>query len=171
MTTNQFNLLINEHTSALKAFALKFTNDLDDAQDLLQDTMMKAIRFYHKFDEGTNLKGWLFVIMKNTFINNYRKSVKSKTIITVEEEISSASLLHSSTNNGSESNFAISDIKGALAKLPAHLSTPFICYVEGYKYNEIADELNIPLGTVKTHIHEARKHLCRMLKMYKERIN
>ncbi|RZK73928.1 MAG: sigma-70 family RNA polymerase sigma factor [Pedobacter sp.] len=171
MTTNQFNLLINEHTSSLKTFALKFTNDLDDAQDLMQDTMMKAIRYYHKFDEGTNLKGWLYTIMKNTFINNYRKNIKTQTLVTQEEDISSANLMLSATRNTSESSFIMGDINGALAKLPIHLSTPFVRYVEGYKYHEIAEEIGIPIGTVKTRIHEARKHLSKMLKMYKERVN
>ncbi|RZK69349.1 MAG: RNA polymerase sigma factor [Pedobacter sp.] len=171
MTLNQFTSIIMGYESALRSHALKFTNDLDDAQDLLQDTMMKAIKFYDKFEEGTNIKGWLYTIMKNTFINNYRKNVKTQAMVTQEDEISSSNLMMSATKNSSEGSFVMGDIKGALAKLPLHLSTPFVRYVEGYKYYEIAEELSIPLGTVKTHIHEARKHLTKMLKMYKESMN
>lgn len=171
MTFDQFNILINEQTSSLQAHAIKFTNDVDDAQDLMQDTMMKAIKNYDKFDEGTNLKGWLYTIMKNTFINNYRKNVKTQTMVTQEEEISSANLMLSATRNASEGNLVMGDINVALAKLPVHLSTPFVRYVEGYKYHEIAEEIGIPIGTVKTRIHEARKHLSKMLKMYKEKIS
>ncbi|QPH40572.1 RNA polymerase sigma factor [Pedobacter endophyticus] len=171
MTSNQFTTLIHEQTLELEAYAIKFTNDLDDAKDLLQDTILKAIRFYGKFEEGTNLKGWLYIIMKNTFINNYRKNIKTQSIVTQEDEISYANLMTSATKNGSETSFVLGDIKGALAKLPIHLSIPFVRYVEGYKYNEIAEQLNIPLGTVKTRIHEARKQLARMLKMYKQRMN
>ncbi|QPH38955.1 RNA polymerase sigma factor [Pedobacter endophyticus] len=171
MTSSQFTTLIHEQTLELEAYAIKFTNDLDDAKDLLQDTILKAIRFYGKFEEGTNLKGWLYIIMKNTFINNYRKNIKTQLIVTQEDEISYANLMRSATKNGSETTFVLGDIKGALAKLPVHLSIPFVRYVEGYKYHEIAEELNIPLGTVKTRIHEARKQLARMLKMYKQRMN
>lgn len=150
---------------------MKFTNNVDDAQDLLQDTLMKALRFYDKFEEGSNLKGWLYTIMKNTFINNYRKNLKILQLTTKEDDISSANLMMSAARNESASNFVIGDIKGAIANLPVHLSTPFVRYVEGYKYHEIAEELRIPLGTVKTRIHEARKLLAKMLKTYKERVN
>jgi len=171
MNSNQFTLLLNQHTSALTAFAMKFTKNIDDAQDLLQDTMLKAFRYYNKYEEGTNLKAWLFIIMKNTFINNYRKNAKAKALTSQEEEISSANLLKSSTKNQSESTFAMNDIQKALNQIPKVYSVAFVRYVEGYKYHEIAAELNIPLGTVKTHIHQARTLLKKQLKMYKESIN
>ncbi|WP_316800512.1 RNA polymerase sigma factor [Pedobacter frigidisoli] len=171
MTTDQFNLQVYAHASALKIYAYKFTNNLDDADDLVQDTMMKAIRYYDKFEQGTNFKGWLFVIMKNTFINNYRKTVKVQAVVSQEEEISSSQLMSSSTRNQAEGAFAMADIKKALDKLPTAYSVPFVRYVEGYKYEEIAAELNIPLGTVKTRIHQARELLKKQLQVYKQKFN
>lgn len=166
MTTNQFTLLINQHDGALRNFAMKFTRDVDDANDLMQDTMMKAIKYFDKFEDGTNLKGWLFTIMRNTFINNYRRVVKTNALITQSDEISSAQLSVSASKNQAEGSFIMGDINGALAKLPHALNIPFVRYVEGYKYEEIAVELGIPIGTVKTRIHEARKHLKKQLQMY-----
>ncbi|GGI29568.1 RNA polymerase sigma factor [Pedobacter mendelii] len=171
MTNTQFTQIITQHNTSLYNFALKFTKDADDANDLLQDTMMKAIKFLNKFEEGTNIKGWLFTIMRNTFINNYRRRIKVQSIVTQEEDISSYNLLHSSTRNDSETSFAMGDIKRALSGLTDTYSVPFVRYVEGYKYEEIAIELGIPIGTVKTRIHQARKHLQKQLQMYKERIN
>jgi len=169
MKDNQFNLMIKSHRTMLDNFAMKFTGDLDDAQDLIQDTMVKALRFFETFDEGTNLRGWLYTIMRNTFINDYKKTTRKQSIITQEEDITYAHLLSSAAINKAESTFALRDINLALDKLPESLSVPFIRYVEGYKYHEIADKLGIPLGTVKTHIREARKRLCRQLSMYRDR--
>ena len=171
MNTQQFSLMVNEHTLALSNFALKFTKDEDDAKDLLQDTMMKALRYYEKFEEGTNIKGWLFTIMRNTFINNFRRNVKTNKIITQNDEITSPQLMKSASRNESENKFAMGDIQKAIDGLPKSFGVPFVRYVEGYKYEEIAEELGIPLGTVKTRIHEARKQLKRQLQMYKESIN
>ena len=140
--------------------------DAEDANDLVQDTMLKAITYYNKFKEGTNLKGWLFTIMKNTFINNYRRLVKTNTLITQSEDISSANLSYSATKNQAESKFVLGDIDKALAQLPEEYYVPFIRYFEGYKYHEIADMLQIPIGTVKTRIHVARGILKKYLKTY-----
>lgn len=166
MTNKEFSDSINIHTSSLRSHALNFTRDPEDANDLLQETLLKATRFFSKFEDGTNIKGWLFVIMKNTFINNYRKGQKSRERTVQEAEITSANLHYSATTNGSVGSFAMQDIKKALGSLPEKYSVPFIRYFEGYKYHEIADELQIPLGTVKTYIHEARVLLKKQLKQY-----
>ncbi|WP_316803290.1 RNA polymerase sigma factor [Pedobacter nototheniae] len=166
MTQIEFNNMVNNHSASLRMHALNFTKDLEDANDLVQDTMLKAIRFYQNFQEGTNIKGWLFVIMKNTFINNYRKITKSKSLVTQDEEISSANLMYSAEQNGSVGKLIIDDIQKALDKLPDVYSVPFIKYFEGYKYHEIAETLDIPLGTVKTRIHVAREMLKKYLKTY-----
>lgn len=171
MTSYQFNLLIDEHTPALKNSALKFTNDAEDAQDLLQDTILKAMSFYEKFEEGSNIRGWLFVIMKHTFINGYRKTLKFRAMVTKEEAALQSNLLSHSTKNTAESSFAMADITGALAGLPKILSVPFIKFTEGYKYEEIAKEMGIPMGTVKTRIHHARELLKAKLKIYRNKIN
>jgi len=168
MTQYEFSQNISLYSGALRSHALKFTNDLDDANDLLQDTLVKATRFASKFDQGTNIKGWLFVIMRNTFINTYRKHQRHRDHVVQVEEISSVQLGGSATLNQAESKFAMEDIRNALRKLPEAYSVPFIKYFEGYKYQEIALELDIPVGTVKTHIHQARQLLKKHLKQYKK---
>lgn len=166
MTQIEFNHMVNNHSSALKMHALNFTKDIEDANDLVQDTMLKAIRFFSNFEEGTNIKGWLFVIMKNTFINNYRKISKSRSVLVQEEDISSANLVFSSAQNASTGKMIMDDIRKALDHIPESYSIPFISYFEGYKYHEIAENLQIPLGTVKTRIHVAREMLKKYLKTY-----
>ena len=158
--------MVMRQASSLKMYALHFTHDADDANDLVQDTLLKAITYYNKFKEGTNLKGWLYTIMKNTFINNYRRFVKISSFVTKSDEISSANLVFSSTKNQGESKFIMDDIKLALSKLPEEYYVPFSMYFEGFKYHEIADHLTIPIGTVKTRIHVARKLLKKSLKPY-----
>jgi RNA polymerase sigma factor (sigma-70 family) len=110
MTKNEFNLQLHDHSTSLQSFAFNFTKDVEDANDLVQDTMLKAVTYYSKFKEGTNLKGWLFTIMKNTFINNYRRLVKTNALITKSDDISSAHLHYSASKNSSESKFVIGDI-------------------------------------------------------------
>jgi RNA polymerase sigma-70 factor (ECF subfamily) len=166
MTKIEFNTLVMRQASSLRMYALHFTHDADDANDLVQDTMLKAITYYNKFKEGTNLKGWLYTIMKNTFINNYRRFVKINTFVTKTDEISSSQLSYSATVNGGEPKFVMDDIKKALSKLQEEYYVPFTMYFEGYKYHEIADHLAIPIGTVKTRIHVARKLLKKSLKAY-----
>ena len=166
MTKIEFNTLVLRQASSLRSYALHFTHDADDANDLVQDTMLKAITYYNKFKEGTNLKGWLYTIMKNTFINNYRRFVKMSTFVTKSDEISSPNLVYSSTKNQGEAKFIMDDIKRALDRLPEDYYVPFTMYFEGHKYHEIADHLIIPIGTVKTRIHVARKLLKKNLKAY-----
>lgn len=170
MTKNEFNLQLHDHSVSLQSFALNFTKDVEDANDLVQDTMLKAVTYYGKFKDGTNLKGWLFTIMKNTFINNYRRLVKTNALITKSDDISSANLHYSATTNNSESKFVIGDINKALSTLQPEYYVPFVKYFEGYKYHEIAEMLNIPIGTVKTRIHVARQILKKYLKTYSKDI-
>jgi RNA polymerase sigma-70 factor (ECF subfamily) len=166
MTQLQFNLQLHDYAGSLRSFALNFTKDVEDANDLVQDTMLKAVTYYSKFKEGTNLKGWLFTIMRNTFINNYRRMVKTNTLIVQSDDISSANLYYSASRNEVEGKFITGDIHKALATLQPEYYVPFIKYFEGYKYHEIADELGIPIGTVKTRIHVARGMLKKYLKTY-----
>ncbi|WP_410220179.1 RNA polymerase sigma factor [Pedobacter sp.] len=166
MTQVQFNNQLNEYSGSLQSFALNFTKDIEDANDLVQDTLLKAVTYYNKFKEGTNLKGWLFTIMRNTFINNYRRTIKTNAIITQSDDISSANLYYSAAKNTAERKFVLGDIHKALATLQPEYQVPFVKYFEGFKYHEIADELNIPIGTVKTRIHVARGILKKYLKTY-----
>ena len=166
MNELKFGTLIKEHSPALRRHAIRYTKNEDDADDLVQDTMIKAIRFYKNFEEGTNIKGWLFVIMRNTFINDYRKNTRKNALITQTDEISSQDLAVSASANKATGTFIIGDIQKALASIPEIYSTPFIRYFEGHKYQEIADEFNMPIGTVKTRIHIAREMLKKYLKTY-----
>lgn len=167
MNRLEFNTLVIEHSDSLRSYARNFTKDHDDANDLVQDTMLKAVTYFKNFREGTNLKGWLYTIMKNTFINNYRRITKSNSFITKEEEISAANLVHSATKNQGENKFVLEDIHSALSNLAEDYYTPFTMYFEGYKYHEISEHLNIPIGTVKTRIHVARKTMKKTLSTYK----
>lgn len=166
MNKPEFNSMVTKQAETLKMYALHFTHDDEDANDLVQDTVLKAITYYNKFKEGTNLKGWLYTIMKNTFINNYRRFVKVSTLVTKSDEISSANLAFSATCNRGENKFVMDDIREALSELSDEYYVPFTMYFEGYKYHEIAIHLAIPIGTVKTRIHVARKSLKKSLKSY-----
>jgi len=161
-----FNTQVCTHRSCLERFAMKFTKDVEDANDLVQDTLIKAIRYHKLYKPGTNLRAWLFTIMKNTFINNYRAGSRRNAVIHTTEDFTPEHLSRSATNNLGENTFLMKDIQTALSGLPSDYSVPFLRYFEGYKYHEIAEELNIPIGTVKTRIHMARKELKQCLKMY-----
>ncbi|TAH00399.1 MAG: sigma-70 family RNA polymerase sigma factor [Sphingobacteriales bacterium] len=166
MTSIEFSTLVTRQAPSLRVYALRFTHDTDDANDLVQDTMLKAITYFNKFKDGTNLKGWLYTIMKNTFINNYRRFIKISSFVTKTDEISSQQLSYSAAHNQGENKFVMDDIKNALGNLQKEYYVPFTMYFEGYKYHEIADHLEIPIGTVKTRIHVARKMLKQDLKVY-----
>jgi len=167
MTRFEFNTLVVRYTESLRGYALHFTHDNEDANDLVQDTMLKAVTYHGRFKEGTNLKGWLYTIMKNTFINHYRRFVKTSSFVSRSEEISNARLAFSATRNASENKFIMEDIKGAMTGLSDEYYTPFSMYFEGYKYHEISEYLQIPIGTVKTRIHMARKRMKKALNAYK----
>lgn len=166
MIKMEFNDLITEHTDSLKMYAFQFTTNDEDANDLVQDTILKAITYYDKFQKGTNLCGWLYTIMKNTYINNYRKRSRKNSYVTQTDEISYEKLVYSSTQNKGEGKIILDDIQEALSQLTDEYYVPFTMYFEGYKYYEIADHLSIPIGTVKTRIHVARRYLKRSLAAY-----
>jgi RNA polymerase sigma factor (sigma-70 family) len=166
MTALEFNYSINLASKSLKPFALKLTKDLDDAKDLLQDTMMKAFLNKDKFSDGTNLKAWLYTIMKNTFITNYQKMVKKKTFIDTTENLHYINSSAYTINNDAINSFASAEIKKAIETVEDLFRIPFMMYFNGFKYHEIAEELNIPIGTVKNRIHIARKELKEKLSLY-----
>ncbi|WP_449437115.1 RNA polymerase sigma factor [Pedobacter steynii] len=159
-----FNQQLFNVENSLHIFAFSFTKNKDDANDLVQDTMLKAIRHAEKFEDGTNLKSWMYMILKNTFINNYRKKNRMK--IYMNECVGSVAddLKNNTARNAGESKCTLDNIHSALAKLPYDYYYPFIRYFEGYKYHEIATELNLPIGTVKTRIHLARGVLKKALR-------
>ncbi|SMD18660.1 RNA polymerase sigma factor [Pedobacter nyackensis] len=150
---------------SLHHFAFLFTKNEDDANDLVQDTMLKAIRHSEKFEAGTSMRRWLYIILKNTFINNYRKNNKLKNFKAESLQRAEQDFLNNSSTNDGEGKCILEDIHKVLGKLPYEYYYPFIRYFEGYKYHEIAKELDIPLGTVKTRIHCARIFLKHKLKV------
>jgi RNA polymerase sigma factor (sigma-70 family) len=166
MTAIEFNYSINQASKSLKPFALKLTRDLDDAKDLLQDTMVKAFLNRDKFTDGTNLKAWLYTIMKNTFLTNYQKMVRKNTFIDTTDDLHYINSSSLTIHNHALNTFASEEINKAVESINDMFKVPFMMYFNGYKYNEIADYLAIPIGTVKNRIHIARKMLKDKLRVY-----
>ena len=167
MNAVDFDAKLNGINTFLRPFALKLTRDADDAEDLIQETMVKAISNREKFTEGTNLKAWLYTIMKNTFITHYHRMVRRNTFIDTTDNLHYLNSPNHTTSNGSSSTFALEDINEAIDKLKPEFKEPFMMHFNGFKYHEIADHLQIPIGTVKNRIHIARKHLKEDLETYK----
>lgn len=166
MTAQEFSNHIAKLTKSLKPFAIRLTKDTDDANDLIQDTLLKGYTNRDKFSDGTNLKAWMFTIMKNTFITNYQKMVRRNTFIDVTDNLHYINSVENSTSNLANGLFIQKDLTKALNALEETYLSPFMLYFSGYKYHEIAESLNIPIGTVKNRIHIARKELKHRLPMY-----
>jgi len=159
MVVADFTQTIISNSEYLKPFAINLTKDNETAKDLLQETMFRALANKEKYNAGTNIKAWLYTIMRNIFINDYRRKAKQNTVL---DASSNEFLLNSnqlSIANTAESNLKIKEIMQAVHKLPDIFRNPFMLYFDGYKYNEIADLLREPLGTIKSRIHFARKLL------------
>lgn len=159
MGTIEFNQLLIKNTEFLKPFAITLTRDNETAKDLLQETMYRALANKEKYNVGTNIKAWLYTIMRNIFINNYRRKAKQNTIF--DKTANDFLLDHnqSAVANRAEVTLSLKEIEGAVHHLPHIFRNPFMLYFEGYKYHEIADMLHEPLGTIKSRIHFARKLL------------
>lgn len=166
MTALEFGYQIDSLTPALRPYALKLTRDGENANDLLQETVLKAYSNRTKFKMATNLKAWMYTIMRNTFITNYQRMVRRKTFIDTTENnhyINSSSV---SIGNDATSGFVMRDINEAIDSLKDMYKIPFTLYFKGFKYHEIAERLSIPIGTVKNRIHIARKELKDVLSVY-----
>lgn len=159
MTTIEFNYKLTGMQKHLEYFAKKLTNNDDDAQDLLQETFLKALIFKDKFVESTNLKAWLFTIMKNIFINNYRRNVRSKTIIDTTDNLYHLNNSSNYTPVTPDSALAEKEIRHEIENLSDDQRVPFEMHTKGFKYKEIAEELEISIGTVKSRIFFTRKKL------------
>ncbi len=159
MTNSEFNLQVNNLSKTLKGFAYQLTRDLEDAKDLIQDTVCKALVNREKFNSGTNLKAWLYTIMRNIFINNYRRTVKQRMIVNEEKSLMMTNLSSRTASNLGESALISKEIINALESIDDSIRTPFLMHFNGYKYDEIAEAMRIPLGTVKSRIFFARKEL------------
>jgi RNA polymerase sigma-70 factor, ECF subfamily len=159
MSTLEFNTQFNQLSKILQSFAYSLTKNVEDSKDLFQETAFRAMTNRDKFRPGTNFKAWLFTIMKNIFINNYRKKVKANTIM---DSTDNQHYINSGTQvvrNDAASNILMDELTRMIDDLEETLKIPFEMHYEGYKYQEIADELDLPLGTVKSRIFFARKEL------------
>ncbi len=166
MTALEFSYSINKASKSLKPFAMRLTKDHEEANDLLQETLLKAFINREKFSEGTNLKAWLYTIMKNTFITNYQRMVRRNTFIDTTSNlhyINSPSVI---IQNMAYATFTQEEIDQALGDIEDVYRIPFMMYFRGFKYHEIAQKLEIPIGTVKNRIHLARKELKQHLESY-----
>ena len=149
------------------SFAYNLTSNRDDAYDLLQDTTLKVLDNQDKYVDNVNFKGWVFTIMRNIFINNYRKVVRSATVIDQTEDLYHLNLPQDSGFETPEGSIAANEIGDAINSFADEYRIPFSMHVAGYKYNEIAEQMNLPLGTVKSRIFFARQRLQEMLKDYR----
>ena len=164
MTAIEFNTRITQEKTSLKSFALSLTHNIDDALDLLQDTYVKAITYREKFEDSTNLRAWLFTIMKNTFINAYRRNRKTKQLISKGDDIALNRAFKQNSYDHCESRINAKEIIRQIETLEDQYKVPFTRYYTGYKYEEIAHEMKLPLGTIKSRIFIARKILMESLK-------
>jgi RNA polymerase sigma factor (sigma-70 family) len=159
MTVIEFNTRIVQEKNSLKNFALSLTRNADDSLDLLQDTYLKAMKYRSKFEESTNLRAWLFTIMKNTFINSYRRNAKIKQLISKGDDLALNRAFKQNSYDNCESRINAKEIIREVERLSDEYKVPFTRYYTGYKYEEIAKEMSLPLGTIKSRIFIARKML------------
>jgi len=170
MNTFEFDNKLNQLSNILHSFAYNLTKDSEAARDLYQETAYRAIKNRDKFSPGTNFKAWLFTIMKNIFINDYRRRVKAKTIIDTTDNQYYINSGKNTVNNGAFSNIMLDELESMVGGLDDSTRVPFQMHYEGFKYQEIADKLHLPLGTVKSRIFFARKELKGMINLRYEGI-
>ncbi len=159
MTTSSFQSNLMSLQANLLNFAYMLTSNRDDAYDLLQDTTLKALDNEEKYAENTNFKAWVMTIMRNIFINNYRRSQRTATVVDTTDNLYLINLSSESTLETPEDAFGASEITSAINEMEDDYRIPFSMHVQGYKYNEIAEKMNLPLGTIKSRIFYARKQL------------
>lgn len=156
---NSFRKNLINLQSNLMNFAFQLTSDREAAADLLQDTTLKALDNEEKFTSDANFKGWVMTIMRNIFINNYRKNVRQATIVDTTDDLYHINTSQESALESPEGSMTVKEINSILASFDEEFRVPFNMHVAGYKYSEIAEELNLPVGTVKSRIFFARKRL------------
>jgi RNA polymerase sigma factor (sigma-70 family) len=167
MSAIEFNSEVLSFSKPLRYFALNLTSNDEAAKDLVQETLLKAISNRHHFAEKTNLKAWLYTIMKNIFINNYRRATKTNTIVDTTKDLFFINLPQNNGPVSPESKYSEREILQKIETLETDYKLPFTMYFDGYKYKDIADYLNLPIGTVKSRIFLARKQLMEMLVGYR----
>ncbi len=174
---SKFEGLISGHLDSLYRTALRMTRNTSDAEDLVQDTCLKAFRYFDRFEEGSNLRAWLFKILTNLFINRYRKQAKEPVLVEYDEaeDYLVYNQMHAAagggTNEGPEQNLfnrALgAEVDRAINELPEDFRIVVVmAFIEGLAYEEIAEALGVPMGTVKSRLHRGRKLLQKTLYQY-----
>lgn len=158
MATSTFQTSLMNLQSNLLNFAFMLTSNRDDAYDLLQDTTLKALDNEEKYAEGTNFKAWVFTIMRNIFINNYRRRSRAATVVDTTDNLYHLNLGESGIATP-EDTCTAQEITAAINEFADEFRIPFSMHVAGYKYEEIAAHMCLPLGTVKSRIFTARRRL------------
>jgi len=159
MTQIQFNTALLGLKDKLHYYALSLTADHERANDLLQETFLKALTYRDKFAQNTNFKAWIYTIMKNTFINDYRRNVKTKNTFDGSNHEFHLKFSKDKIYPGPDSFYSSKEILKSIRSLEDEYRVPFTMFLDGYKYKEIAEKLDLPLGTVKSRIFFTRKKL------------
>jgi len=167
MTILEFQYKLVSLQGNLTKFAYSLTLNKEDAKDLVQETLLKALNNRDKFETDSNFKAWIFTIMRNTFINNYRYLVQHKTYNYQAKEGFHLDYLYASFSNP-DSIYALKELEKTIEKLDHNIRLPFKMHKEGFKYKEIAETLELKIGTVKSRIFIARKKLMNQLIEYAE---
>lgn len=167
-TTNNigFESKLIELQNNMMNFALTLTSNREEAKDLLQETTLRALDNKDKYYENVNFKGWVFTIMHNIFVNNYRRVVRSQTMIDQTDNLYHLNMPQDSGFNSPEGSYTVGEISRVINSFTDEYKVPFSMHVSGFKYEEIAQSLGLPIGTVKSRIFFARKRLQEMLKDY-----
>lgn len=167
MNALQFQKKLLSLQENMMNFALTLTANRNDAQDLMQDTTLKVLDNQEKFVDNVNFKGWVLTIMRNIFINNYHKIVRTQTVVDQDIDLHNLDIMNDSGFDNPDGAYQIQEITSAIESLNEELKVPFSMFVSGYKYNEIAEALDVPLGTVKSRIFFARQELKKKLKDFR----
>ncbi|NLI71885.1 MAG: RNA polymerase sigma factor [Bacteroidales bacterium] len=167
MKNNQFEKELIALQGNMRNFAFSLTLNRDDAEDLLQETTLKVLDNQDKFKTNINFKGWVLTIMKNIFINNYRKIVRNQTVFDRTEDLHHLNLPQNSGFETPEGAFSVGEITNSINSFADEYRLPFSMHIQGYKYAEIAQKMDLPIGTVKSRIFLARKRLQKQLKDYR----
>lgn len=163
MTNAQFLTQFNVVERILFAYALRLTKTYEDAEDLMQETRLRAYKHRDRFAVGTNFKGWTTTIMRNAYINRYRKMKNRRHVSAPVEDYLYAVENKAAVCNGGEAKMNMDALKGKLMAISHIYRVPFLMFYQGYEYSEIAAHLGIPIGTVKSRIFLARKRLKKLI--------
>lgn len=166
MSPVEFNQLLLTNAEFLRPFAVTLTHDNEIAKDLFQETLFRALANKEKYNVGTNIKAWLYTIMRNIFINNYRKKARQNTVLDNSPNEFLLDYNQTTSSNAAEATLQLKEIQSYIHQLPEIFKKPFLLYFDGFKYHEIAGMLKEPLGTIKSRIHFARKLLKAQIERY-----